>query len=118
MQDLTQCPDCQGFVPAGFERCPNCDRGFSSGPLRRVAAAALSVVTGGAFAMTLMACYGGAPQAMGPMPEKPSTCREGAEAPPPGSPGADPNAKPCSEGPTNSIATGESEAPKPPPPGS
>jgi hypothetical protein len=55
--DLDTCVACGGFTPVAASRCPHCDATIARPFVRR----ALAVVTGGAVAMTLMACYGGAP---------------------------------------------------------
>ncbi len=56
---LTTCDQCGGFLPHGVGACPNCSaRSGGTGLGRRL----LNAAGGGAVALTLMACYGGAPQ--------------------------------------------------------
>ena len=73
MTHLSTCPACDGFVPQDMAVCPHCstsveiDLGSSSSmpsarsPLQRLVRGALMLTSGSAFAMTLMACYGGPP---------------------------------------------------------
>jgi hypothetical protein len=56
---LQTCHNCPGLIPLRATACPHCQASVStaSGPLKRL----LQVATGGAVAMTLMACYGQPP---------------------------------------------------------
>ena len=57
MATLRSCSSCEGFIPEHATACPNCD---VAAPRRSRAMLRLAagVLGGGAFAMTLMACYG------------------------------------------------------------
>lgn len=58
---MKTCSHCEGFVPAGHERCPHCDTTITSEDVsttRRLAEGATKVATAGAMMATLMACYG------------------------------------------------------------
>jgi len=59
MVSLTTCDQCGGFVPQALDACPNCSTRRRTGKLAR---RLLNAAGGGAVALTLMACYGGAPQ--------------------------------------------------------
>ncbi len=59
MVSLTTCNQCGGFVPSGGSACPNCNARPRMGRLGR---RLLNTASGGAVALTLMACSGGAPQ--------------------------------------------------------
>jgi hypothetical protein len=56
---LHTCP-CGGFVPAAAPTCPHCDR--ATARPRRFARVLATMAGAGAFAMTLMACYGVMPR--------------------------------------------------------
>ena len=71
------CDQCGGFVPDGVDACPNC--GARPGT-RRFARRLLNAASGGAVALTLMACYGGAPQHYMAEPEPMAGGECGAEA--------------------------------------
>lgn len=55
---LSSCPSCRGLVPASALDCPHCDTMLVASPLTRAAKVLVGMATGGAVAMTLMACYG------------------------------------------------------------
>ncbi len=61
---LLSCPACAGFVPGGRASCPHCDAAMASGSswTVRLARRLASMIGGGAFAITLMACYGAMPR--------------------------------------------------------
>ena len=72
MTHLSSCPACNGFVPPTFDTCPHCSAAVQSappsksqaskrGPTGRLLRNALTLVSGGAMSMTLMACYGQPP---------------------------------------------------------
>lgn len=63
---LHGCTRCDGFVPAGAARCPHCNASLQSRRGRKLLRAAVAVTLGGAFAATLMACYG-CPGTCGPV---------------------------------------------------
>ena len=59
MAQLSTCNKCKGFVRSDSKSCPHCDAdksSLSSWGLR--ALGLLGALGGGAFAVTLMACYG------------------------------------------------------------
>ncbi len=60
-QPLRSCLACGGFTPADAAACPHCDASLRP---RRFARMLGSLLGGGAFAMTLMACYGAMPHRM------------------------------------------------------
>ena len=69
---LASCERCEGFLPSAATRCPHCRARPSLG--RKL----LNVAGGGAVAITLMACYGGAPHMYAPQaPDR--GCNAGAE---------------------------------------
>ena len=74
---LDTCSSCSGFVPSSATRCPNCDASFTA---RRAAKRLLQIAGGGAIAMTLMACYGGAPQPPKPTGPTPTAMPKAADA--------------------------------------
>ena len=57
MMKLTQCGSCQGFLPRGAAKCPNCSKRALTKKLCAVGA----TLGAGSLAFTLMACYGMAP---------------------------------------------------------
>jgi hypothetical protein len=121
MSTLSVCASCRGFVPASARACPHCDAPAERSRLGRAARACAKVAAGGAVAMTLMACYGGPPQAYRPAepPPKGQCPEEPGQGSEPGSP-TDPDRN-CSQGqqPTSTIATGQPEEQyATPPPGS
>jgi hypothetical protein len=68
MAMLDRCTRCRGFAPARADRCPHCGAavprsGARGGVARTLGAggALASVALGGAFAFSLMACYGAPP---------------------------------------------------------
>jgi hypothetical protein len=85
--NLTLCSHCRGFLPpAHAATCPHCgaDTAAPASASRSLATKALGVIGGGAVAVTLMACYGGAPQTYTPPnPPPPSTATASSSATPP-----------------------------------
>ncbi len=70
MSELHVCNHCQGFCPATASKCPHCGANPTRSRLRRLVRAGAHVATGGALAVTLMACYGAPMQEpMAPLPE-------------------------------------------------
>lgn len=67
MNQLGTCTNCEGYVPTGATTCPHCDAGSSL--TKRL----LTLAGGGAMAVTLMACYGMAPQYRHHGPPEPTT---------------------------------------------
>ena len=64
MSELKSCRACQGFIPNKASRCPHCSARVAlvqSDLFVRLAKKALAISSGGAMAMTLMACYGAPP---------------------------------------------------------
>jgi hypothetical protein len=61
MATLDRCTRCRGFVPARADRCPHCSSGSGAALASGAKGALASVALGGAFAFTLMACYGAPP---------------------------------------------------------
>ena len=60
MARLSTCNACSGFIPESESACPNC--GARVAPSRSaIVAGILAVAGGGAFAVTLAACYGPPP---------------------------------------------------------
>ena len=117
MSSFVMCAHCRGFVPAAAPLCPHCDRSTVAATtgLGRAVKTCLKVATGGAVAVTLMACYGGPPHAYGPPPQPAEPC---ATDPNPGQP-TDPGCAPPSNQPlqpANTAATGEPEFAQPPEP--
>jgi hypothetical protein len=110
MASLQTCSECGGFVPARLARCPHCDTELQppGSALARAAKACLKVATGGAVAMTLMACYGGPPHAYGgPPPPPPDPCQGNQSA-------TDPNCAPGMASPPGAPpAQGQYAAPPP-----
>jgi len=85
MPNLGTCSSCGGFVPHAANECPHCLCGLEPSKanrrLRRAVVGVLGIVGGGAFAMTLMACYGG-PVRPAPTPgPEPTTSSSGSPAP-------------------------------------
>jgi hypothetical protein len=79
MESLTTCNRCGGFLPRAAIECPNCSARPRAG---RVARRLLKAASGGAVALTLMACYGGAPQYYNMEPAEPTAggrCDTGAD---------------------------------------
>lgn len=75
---MQQCSSCRGFVPEGVAACPNCHR--RSGFTRRC----LELAAGCTVAVTMMACYGGPPQAYQPeptTPQQPASCQDSEDTP-------------------------------------
>lgn len=78
---LARCNACRGFLPPSqVTACPHCGEGITeeAGPsvAGNIAKKVLGVAATGAFAVTLMACYGPAPrgtQAEPVAPPQPST---------------------------------------------
>ncbi len=59
MAQLSTCSKCSGFFSRKSARCPHCDAPKAASlPLGLRALGLLGAVGGGAFAVTLMACYG------------------------------------------------------------
>lgn len=104
--------------------CPHCDRSTCSvgSTLGRVAKSCVKIATGGAVAVTLMACYGGPPHSYGPVPEPPEPCSAGAPPDQPPEPGCpEPNQPQQPLQPANTAqppAPGFAEPPPGTPPGS
>lgn len=72
--DMLNCTRCEGFIPAKASRCPHCDMAIATKPGSIwTARTLLNVAGGGAVAMTLMACYGGAPREYERAPQTPTT---------------------------------------------
>ncbi len=84
MGQLATCTDCDGFVPGGAQACPHCDAAVIPAPIEsatglslatrrsvwqqagrtgRLLRGAVMFAGSGAFALTMMACYG-----VGPLP--------------------------------------------------
>lgn len=66
MHNLVSCAHCNGFLRAMDTSCPHCERptGAPVAPTRPgvgILLGGLMALAGSAFAMTLMACYGGPP---------------------------------------------------------
>lgn len=64
MANLQLCSSCNGFLPHGAARCPNCGaqaRAPQATKRRGIAGKLWAAASGGAVAITLMACYGSAP---------------------------------------------------------
>jgi len=121
MPVLTRCSNCGGFVPETVTACPNCRK---SSPLGRAAKACLKLATGGAVAVTLMACYGGPAHEYAPVQAAPAPCQNDGTGNPnatsPGSPGQ-PESQCSGSAPANTLATGapqQGPAPQPGSPGS
>lgn len=55
---LSSCPSCRGLLPARALDCPHCEATLVASPIARAAKVLVGMATGGAVAMTLMACYG------------------------------------------------------------
>jgi hypothetical protein len=58
---MKKCASCSGFVPNAKTECPNCGArlaGSGLSPRMKTLGAFGAILGGGAFAMTLMACYG------------------------------------------------------------
>jgi hypothetical protein len=66
MIELQSCGSCSGFVPDRHATCPHCEAAVAArrpgGAIRLLA----QLLGGGAFAVTMMACYGGPPPHMHP----------------------------------------------------
>lgn len=116
VQQLIPCPDCGGFVPSNAAACPHCDRstGTPGSRLGRAASACLKVATGGAVAVTLMACYGGPPHAYEPPPRPPEPCSTDPNSGQPSDPGCAPPNQPLQ--PAAPPAAGDPAFAQPPPP--
>lgn len=105
---MEQCAACKGFVPAGISACPNCHRPRAGRTFTR---SCLELAAGCTVAVTLMACYGGPPQAYQPEPTTPPQPASCTDQPEPGAP-ADPNCeKPLV--PENQEPSGEFAEPPP-----
>lgn len=59
MKKLAKCEGCGGFVPG--TACPHCGKEPGRALARRIVKGVAGAVTGGAVAVTLMACYGTPP---------------------------------------------------------
>ncbi|MFO0571922.1 MAG: hypothetical protein U0263_40230 [Polyangiaceae bacterium] len=118
MSSLVICAHCRGFVPASASHCPHCDRGTTDSRLGRVVSTCLKVATGGAVAVTLMACYGGPPHSYGPPPQPAEPCSTDPNTGQPNDPGCAPPAQPMQPAqplqPAN-TATGDPAFAQPPP---
>jgi len=62
MNQLASCIECDGFVPESALRCPHCAAQMPAIDRPTLARRLLQTAGGGAIAITLMACYGLAPQ--------------------------------------------------------
>ncbi len=72
--DMLNCVRCEGFIPAKASSCPHCDAPTGRRSKLRTL---LNVAGGGAVAMTLMACYGGAPRDYAPVaPTNTNACTD------------------------------------------
>lgn len=108
---LARCSACRGFLPpTQAAACPHCGEGIAasegSSVAGNVAKKILGVAATGAFAVTLMACYGPAPRGnqpepvAPPQPSTPANPDVALEPIPPKSPPASSSASPFAKPPS------------------